>query len=729
MSYNLGVNVVEVDGRVAPSIQAAPTSVTGFIVLSQRGVPGAVRRVTSWSQFLEQFGAHTATAYGAYAVQGFFDNGGTTAYVTRVVNTTPGEASAASALSSAGPWALEDDGVLILDAAGVTDSPFTAVFNGAAAQVTGGAGDFDLTTAGIADELSVVVNGVSAGSHQFDPADFGGDLTTATVEAVAEVLNREFRGIQAWVDDGDGLLRIRTDRRGSTARLAFAGTAATKLGLPAGLTNGSGNVADLDAVTAAEALGVISSEFGDVEVLTEGSSLRIRHPNTGAAATLQFTDDPDSMHARFGFNLDAVPGEDGDLAAAAVAATNDFAAGATLNALVVTAAFRGTDDPGGWGNGVAVRISPNLADPQRFDLTVRYQGRVVETWDRLGMVGSADRFVSDVVNDAFSGSRFVRVTPTGAVVPNPTPPLVDGGFVALEDGSDGGFASDLARVAALADAVARFENVDIQLLCCPEHTAPELVNAALAHCENKNDRMFLGHTPQDTDAPDIRVSYSQQFQGQKVYGALYFPWIQVAQPGGGRRWVPPTGHVAGMYARTDRERGVWKAPAGNAARLNGALDVRFHVSDTDHTDLVKNGSVNAVRYLPGQGIIVDSSRTLSTSTLWLYVNVRLLFNMVKSSLRTGLRWVVQEPNHPDLWNKIKYNTVNPFLMGLWRRGAFGPGAAEDVFTVKVDADNNPPDAIQQGILTVEVYFYPSRPAETIIVTVGQQEGAGSANES
>jgi phage tail sheath protein FI len=284
-------------------------------------------------------------------------------------------------------------------------------------------------------------------------------------------------------------------------------------------------------------------------------------------------------------------------------------------------------------------------------------------------------------------------------------------------------------VAAMAAAVGQFENVDIQLLVCPESHDQTVVQAALTHCELKNDRMFIGHTPPDMDAPNIRAGYSQQFQGQKVYGALYFPWIQVAQPGGGRRWVPPTGHVAGMYARTDRERGVWKAPAGNAARLNGALDVRFHVSDTDHTDLVKNASVNAVRYLPGQGIIVDSSRTLSTSTLWLYVNVRLLFNMVKSSLKYGLRWVVQEPNHPDLWNKIKFNTVTPFLMGLWRKGAFGPGAAEDVFTVKVDADNNPPANIQQGILTVEVYFYPSRPAETIVVTVGQQEGAGSANES
>jgi hypothetical protein len=119
---------------------------------------------------------------------------------------------------------------------------------------------------------------------------------------------------------------------------------------------------------------------------------------------------------------------------------------------------------------------------------------------------------------------------------------------------------------------------------------------------------------------------------------------------------------------------------------------------------------------------------LSTNPLWLFVNVRLLFNYVKSSLKAGLRWVVQEPNDEALWNKVHYNSVRPFLMGLWRRGAFGPGSPDDVFTIKVDGENNPPANIQQGIFNVEVYFYPSRPAETIVITIGQQEGAGSASE-
>jgi uncharacterized protein len=163
--------------------------------------------------------------------------------------------------------------------------------------------------------------------------------------------------------------------------------------------------------------------------------------------------------------------------------------------------------------------------------------------------------------------------------------------------------------------------------------------------------------------------------------------------------------------------------------VQGALDVRYHITNRDHTALVKEGSVNAVRFIAGQGIVVDSSRTLSTNPLWIYVNVRLLFNFVKSSLMGGLRWTVQEPNTPDLWNKVKFNSVTPFLLGLWRRGAFGPGAPDDVFTVKVDAENNTPADIQQGRLNIEVFFYPSRPAETIVITVGQQEGGATAGEN
>jgi hypothetical protein len=139
--------------------------------------------------------------------------------------------------------------------------------------------------------------------------------------------------------------------------------------------------------------------------------------------------------------------------------------------------------------------------------------------------------------------------------------------------------------------------------------------------------------------------------------------------------------------------------------------------------------VDGIRVVPGAGIVVDASRTLSTDTRWLYVNVRLLFNYVKSSLKDGLRWVRQEPNKRELWDAVKFGTVRPFLMGLWRQGAFGTGDPADVFTIVCDEGNNPPDEVDKGNFNLQVTFWPSKPAETIVIVVGQQPSASAASEA
>jgi hypothetical protein len=421
---------------------------------------------------------------------------------------------------------------------------------------------------------------------------------------------------------------------------------------------------------------------------------------------------------------------------AATASTHAFQNAGSTTALTVTAGYRGQTDPGVWGNGIAISIVPNANVSNGFDLTV-FQAttvngvttyKVLETWAKLVIGGAAGAQKPEALNDPATGSKFVTVTTTG------TTPPAQVTHVLLTGGADDNLSA--TTVTTLDSALTApfttpslFDPLPVQLLACPETSSISVVQSALTYCATRGDCTFVGHVPDGGAQPLAAAkTYGQSLQGDKVYGALYLPFIQVVDPIGGLIWIPPTGHVLGVYARTDQQRGIWKAPAGDEARVQNALAVRATLNDTDHTDLVKNGSVNAIRPITGAGIVIDSSRTLSTNTLWLYVNVRLLFNFVKTSLKLGLRWVVQEPNDTVLWNKIKFNSVTPFLMGLWRRGAFGPGAPADVFTVKVDAVNNPPASIQQGILNVEVYFYPSRPAETIVITVGQQQGAASAAE-
>jgi phage tail sheath protein FI len=408
------------------------------------------------------------------------------------------------------------------------------------------------------------------------------------------------------------------------------------------------------------------------------------------------------------------------------------AASKAFGDVTVTAAYRDTADPGAWGNRVSIRIADNPSVADTFDLFVRFDGKDVEAWERLTNVAAPAtpaRNAVATVNDGLTGSKYIRLATTSATNPDSTDtgtPVV-ATFVALEDGEDDGL--DAAGLeAAITDEWSRFDAYDVQLLACPEVNTRTVVDDALTYCAIRGDCVYLGFTSQDDDL-EAAITYGQQFRANKVYGAIYFPWIQVAKETGGQIWVPPVGHVMGVYARTESERGIWKAPAGVQALVRGALDARQRIGDLDHTDLVKNGSVNAIRFVPGAGFIVDSSRTPSVNPLWYYVNVRLLFNYVKSSLRRSLRWVVQEPNNEELWQKVAINSVRPFLMGLWRKGAFGPGKADDVFTIKCDAENNPPENIQQGIFTLEVYFYPSRPAETVVIIVGQQEGKSSASEA
>lgn len=359
-----------------------------------------------------------------------------------------------------------------------------------------------------------------------------------------------------------------------------------------------------------------------------------------------------------------------------------------------------------------------------------------ETWEQLTLESDdAPNNAVKTINNTFSGSTYITLEDLnsrefiGSHVPR-----VGVGFD-LEEGNDG---KD-PNTSDYSSTLQRFDTIPIQLLAILDDLADGVLNAvsvsAIDYCQNetiKGDCMFVGHTPLGRDVSGAKA-FGLGLRRAKVFGALYWPWITVTDPiGSGNnptREIPPTGHVLGVYARIDQTRGVWKAPAGNEASLRGALAVERDITDSDHTDLVKNGSVNGIRRIRGTGIVIDASRTLSTDTRWLFVNVRLLFNFVKASLREGLRWVKQEPNRETLWNKIKYNTVTPFLLGLYQAGAFGPGKPEDVFTVICGPENNPPDQIQLGNLQVEIYFNPGRPAETILITVGQQDGGAQASEN
>jgi phage tail sheath protein FI len=212
------------------------------------------------------------------------------------------------------------------------------------------------------------------------------------------------------------------------------------------------------------------------------------------------------------------------------------------------------------------------------------------------------------------------------------------------------------------------------------------------------------------------------------YAALYYPWVQVADPtpgaGGATMAIPPSGHMAGIWARSDTERGVHKAPANEVVR--GVISLALDVTKSEQDSLNPVG-VNCIRAFPGRGIRVWGARTLSSDPSWRYINVRRLFNFVEESIQLGTQWVVFEPNDLDLWQRVK-RTINAFLTRVWRDGAQFGATPQEAFFVKCDAENNPPETRDAGQLIVEIGIAPVKPAEFVIFRISQYSGGGSVAE-
>ncbi len=252
--------------------------------------------------------------------------------------------------------------------------------------------------------------------------------------------------------------------------------------------------------------------------------------------------------------------------------------------------------------------------------------------------------------------------------------------------------------------------------------------ALVNHCEGQANRMAILDPPPGLNAQQMRDWRVDVAGYDSMFAAMYYPWIRVANPAGtnGDRIisVPPSGHMAGVWARTDETRGVWKAPANEVVR--GALDVDLTLTKAEQGILNPIG-VNCIRPFGARGIRVWGARTMSSNTSWTYLNVRRLFNMVETTIMDGTQWVVFEPNDLSLWQRVK-RTLNAYLRGLWREGALFGATPAEAFYVKCDAENNPPESIDMGRLIIEVGLAPVKPAEFVIFRVSQWQGGSAASE-
>ena len=269
---------------------------------------------------------------------------------------------------------------------------------------------------------------------------------------------------------------------------------------------------------------------------------------------------------------------------------------------------------------------------------------------------------------------------------------------------------------------------DVSIVAIPDRTDATVQSALLAHCSNLWDRVAIFDPQPGADLSAIQVQQSS-LQDTNGFGALYYPRIEVASVKTGRRMlIPPSGHIAGIYARTDLRRGVFKAPAGNEAAINGALGVERALTDAQQ-GIINLKGVNVIRvFATGGRPIVWGARTTSTDTNWQYVNIRRLFLFLEESIQTGIRGAVFEPNNQALWQRLK-RTISAFLTQQWRDGALFGAKVEEAFYVRIDEALNPDNERALGRLYIEIGVRPSYPAEFIIVRIGIWQGGGDVSEA
>jgi hypothetical protein len=395
--------------------------------------------------------------------------------------------------------------------------------------------------------------------------------------------------------------------------------------------------------------------------------------------------------------------------------------------------------PGLWGDNLLITTA--LApDGVHFSILVQLVSttggatQTLENFYNLSLSTTDPNYVVPIINN---DSQYVSFLAQGSTTP-PTPTtttLTPTSAMQLKGGSDGTAiaVNDGAfetQLTSTTGGVSLLSQVPIfNLLCVPGEAEGGTISQLQAFCATY--RAFL-----IVDAP-LSASYTSLNTAHgpdptiitapnAANSAYYFPWISAQDPLFGNRptLLPPCGFVAGIYAATDANRGVWKAPAGIDAGLTGALGLQFNLTDLQNGALNTLG-INCLREFRTYGNVVWGARTLlgndAVGSQWKYVPIRRFALFLESSLYEGTQWVVFEPNDEALWGQIRLN-VGSFMQQLFLQGAFQGTTPQQAYFVKCDAENNPQASINQGIVNILVGFAPLYPAEFVVIQIQQIAG-------
>ena len=428
---------------------------------------------------------------------------------------------------------------------------------------------------------------------------------------------------------------------------------------------------------------------------------------------------------------------------AVIVRVHNGAAAATVN---LPAGFSlAAASEGDWGEALRVRVDHDTrpteageAPNSLFNLTIKDKGTgAIERFTNLSTEAENKRFATRTLEQE---SRLVRVTALGARPDaHPAPaagadPLEDPasstGFNA--DGDDGADIGDGQVSGAGLEGAKRglwaLEKADLyNLLCIPPYTATSdpsqaTWDTAIAY-SRKRRAMVLVDPPLAWDEPADVIAGLGSVVTRDENAAIFFPRLRIADPLRENRLETyvPCGALAGVFARTDARRGVWKAPAGLEATLTGVADLTVILTDPEN-GLLNPLGVNCLRSFPVAGRVVWGTRTLrgadALASEWKYVPVRRLALFLEESLYRGTQWVVFEPNDEPLWAQIRLN-VGAFMQNLFRQGAFEGRSPREAYFVKCDGETTTPADRDLGIVNIIVGFAPLKPAEFVVIKIQQ----------
>jgi phage tail sheath protein FI len=383
--------------------------------------------------------------------------------------------------------------------------------------------------------------------------------------------------------------------------------------------------------------------------------------------------------------------------------------------------------------GAPAGFTVTTASTCEFDLSASYGG-VTEQHRWLTMDDSTPNYYSKVLANT---SKLLMMTPLATPdltnVPFIFPSAPDGLNVVMTGGTDG-TAAPLPKdyigtdggpglrtgIQALTDIL------DISIEAVPGITNQDVMNALITHCETMKYRFAILDSNEGAGMPDI---LAQRSLYDTKYAALYYPRISIYDSlSNGDILAPVSGHMAGIYARVDNQRGVWKAPANEV--LGGVTDLEVKLSKADQDELnpePKNVCVLRDFRAQFRGVRVYGARCITSDPMWKYVNVRRLFNFLEASIDLGTQWAVFEPNDERLWGRL-IQSVSSFLTTQWREGALMGSKAEEAFFVRCGLDTMSLDDRENGRLIMIIGIAPVFPAEFVIIRIGQWAGGSSVQE-